>query len=96
MWSDPHSIETWVLSTRGAGWLFGSKVTKEFNEINGLSLIVRAHQLVEEGYIFWFPGDILCTIWSAPNYCYRNGNLAAILKLGENFEREFKQFKEVE
>lgn len=43
MWSDPHNIDTWVLSTRGAGWLFGSKVTKEFNEINGLSLIVRAH-----------------------------------------------------
>ena len=43
MWSDPHNIETWVLSTRGAGWLFGSKVAKEFNEINGLSLIVRAH-----------------------------------------------------
>lgn len=36
MWSDPDNIDTWVLSHRGAGWLFGSKVTKEFNHINGL------------------------------------------------------------
>lgn len=50
MWSDPDNIDTWILSHRGAGWLFGSKVTKEFNHINGLQLIARAHQLVEEGY----------------------------------------------
>ena len=36
MWSDPDNIDTWILSHRGAGWLFGSKVTKEFNHINGL------------------------------------------------------------
>ena len=43
MWSDPDNIETWVMSNRGAGWLFGSQVTKEFNHINGLELIARAH-----------------------------------------------------
>lgn len=50
MWSDPDDIETWVMSNRGAGWLFGSEVTKEFNSINNLDLITRAHQLVQEGY----------------------------------------------
>jgi serine/threonine-protein phosphatase 6 catalytic subunit len=35
MWSDPEDIETWAISPRGAGWLFGSKVTAEFNNING-------------------------------------------------------------
>jgi len=29
MWSDPEDIDTWAVSPRGAGWLFGSKVTTE-------------------------------------------------------------------
>ena len=26
LWSDPEDIETWAMSPRGAGWLFGSQV----------------------------------------------------------------------
>lgn len=59
MWSDPEDLETWSISPRGAGWLFGSKVTAEFNHINGLSLICRAHQLVQEGVKFMFEGTLL-------------------------------------
>ncbi len=29
MWSDPEEIESWGMNARGAGWLFGSKVTKK-------------------------------------------------------------------
>ena len=36
MWSDPEDIETWAASQRGAGFLFGSKVTSEFNHIAGM------------------------------------------------------------
>lgn len=50
MWSDPADIENWAVSQRGAGWLFGSKVTSEFNYINGLDLVARAHQLVMDGF----------------------------------------------
>ena len=29
VWSDPEEIDTWTVSPRGAGWLFGHKVTTE-------------------------------------------------------------------
>jgi len=29
VWSDPEEVDTWAVSPRGAGWLFGSKVTNE-------------------------------------------------------------------
>ncbi|CAO3589079.1 unnamed protein product [Absidia cylindrospora] len=32
MWSDPDDIEAWAVSPRGAGWLFGGKVTSEVSK----------------------------------------------------------------
>jgi diadenosine tetraphosphatase ApaH/serine/threonine PP2A family protein phosphatase len=29
VWSDPEEVETWAVSPRGAGWLFGDKVSTE-------------------------------------------------------------------
>ena len=49
VWSDPEEVEAWSVSPRGAGWLFGQKVTNEFMQRNDLKLICRAHQLVQEG-----------------------------------------------
>ena len=54
MWSDPEDLDTWSVSPRGAGWLFGGRVTQEFNSINGLELVCRAHQLVQEGLKYHF------------------------------------------
>ncbi len=91
MWSDPEEIDGWGLSPRGAGYLFGGDVVDMFNERNGIRLIARAHQLVMEGHRSMF-SDKLVTVWSAPNYCYRCGNVAAILEVDENLEKSFKIF----
>ena len=92
MWSDPEDIDGWGLSPRGAGYLFGGDVVAQFSSTNNIELIARAHQLVMEGYKHMF-NDTLVTVWSAPNYCYRCGNQASIMEVGDDGEtKQFLQF----
>ena len=91
MWSDPDDGPGWKSSPRGAGFLFGPDIAEKWNRTNNMTMIVRAHQLVMEGYRQMF-NDTLVTVWSAPNYCYRCGNVAAIMELDNEHKSEFKIF----
>jgi diadenosine tetraphosphatase ApaH/serine/threonine PP2A family protein phosphatase len=79
-WSDPEDgIREWQMNQRGAGWLFGEPQAERFERLNDLKLIARSHQLAMEGFQ-WFFGEKLVTVWSAPNYMYRIGNRASVMK----------------
>ena len=43
-------------------------------------------------YFKYLQDKNVVTVFSAPNYCYRCGNMAAILEIGENMEQNFLQF----
>ena len=91
LWSDPDDRSGWGISPRGAGYTFGQDISESYNHTNGLNLISRAHQLVMEGYN-WCHEHHVVTIFSAPNYCYRCGNQAAIMEMDDSLRYSFIQF----
>lgn len=92
LWSDPEDdIKNWAVSPRGAGFLFGKDAVKEFNKINSIKCIIRAHQPADPYYYMF--NKRLCSIWGAPNYLYHCGNNAAILEINENMDRYFNVFE---
>lgn len=93
LWSDPDDREGWGISPRGAGYTFGQDISEQFKHVNGIRLIARAHQLVMEGFN-WSHDKNVVTIFSAPNYCYRCGNQAAIMEVDEDGQHyTFLQFE---
>ncbi|EJW03775.1 hypothetical protein EDEG_01931 [Edhazardia aedis USNM 41457] len=93
LWSDPDEKSGWGSSPRGAGFTFGPDITSKFNEMNGTKLVCRAHQLMMGGYMYHHDESCV-TVFSAPNYCYRCGNLATVLEVTENSEKEFLTFEQ--
>ena len=94
LWSDPtdSDIETGIQanSTRdptGVGNIvkFGPDRVEEFLKGNNLSLILRAHECVMDGFER-FAGGSLITVFSATDYCGKHKNAGAILILGKDFK----------
>lgn len=74
---------------RGVSYCFGPDVAASFLAKHGLDLIVRAHQVVEDGYEF-FAGRRLVTLFSAPNYCGEFDNSGALMEVRDDLECSFK------
>lgn len=85
IWSDPGTVG-WIKSQRGVGYLYGSDVTSNFLEVNGLKGLIRSHQLVHDGFRFHFDEKNVLTVWSAPDYCGRCSNKGAVLCIDENHQ----------
>merc|ERR1712039_778087 len=92
LWSDPYPGQGRMPSKRGVGIAFGEDVTSEFLQTNGLELVIRSHEMCEEGYSVEHGGKLV-TVFSAPNYCDQMGNKGAYLRLdGDTMKPVYHSF----
>ena len=90
LWADPDpDIRGWEENARGVSYTFGADCVSNFLEQHDFDLVVRAHQVVEDGYEF-FADRQLVTIFSAPNYCGEFDNAGAMMIVDENLCCSFK------
>lgn len=95
MWSDPQPFAGRGPSKRGIGLSFGPDITKQFLEFNNLELLIRSHEVKDEGYLV--EHDEKCiTVFSAPNYCDQMGNKGAFIRFTKDMKPQFTQFHAVE
>ena len=78
LWSDPQPFPGKSPSKRGVGFSFGPDIAEAFLNRNGLQLLVRSHEVKEEGYLVEHGGKTI-TVFSAPNYCDTMGNKGAFI-----------------
>ncbi len=96
LWSDPDKdVLEYDENDRGVSVIFGEKIVQDFNKKNDLDLIIRAHQVVDDGYEF-FASKQLITIFSAPNYCGEFDNSAGIMIIDESLTCSLKVLRPVE
>ncbi|KAK2964400.1 putative Serine/threonine-protein phosphatase PP1-gamma catalytic subunit [Blattamonas nauphoetae] len=89
LWADPSpEVSQWGENERGISYVFGSDAIKNFLESNDLEIVIRAHQVVDDGYEF-FADRQLVTLFSAPNYCNEFDNAGAILDVSDTLMLAF-------
>jgi serine/threonine-protein phosphatase 5 len=91
MWSDPQPQVGRSPSKRGLGFSFGPDYTNAFLEKNGLQLVIRSHEVRDEGYELEHGGKCI-TVFSAPNYCDQMGNKGAMIRFESAEDMSKPQF----
>jgi len=90
VWADPDAdVQGWGENDRGVSFTFGSDVVENFLKRHEFDLIVRAHQVVEDGYEF-FAKRQLVTVFSAPNYCGEFDNAGAMMSVDDTLMCSFQ------
>eukprot|EP01055_Gregarina_sp_Pseudo9_P005409 Gregarina_sp_Pseudo_9__5408@NODE_664_length_2403_cov_21_026650_g627_i0_p1_GENE_NODE_664_length_2403_cov_21_026650_g627_i0NODE_664_length_2403_cov_21_026650_g627_i0_p1_ORF_typecomplete_len547_score133_23Metallophos/PF00149_28/9_5e34PPP5/PF08321_12/5_3e14TPR_16/PF13432_6/0_00086TPR_16/PF13432_6/0_00062TPR_11/PF13414_6/0_0011TPR_11/PF13414_6/8_1TPR_11/PF13414_6/1_8TPR_11/PF13414_6/2_3e03TPR_2/PF07719_17/0_4TPR_2/PF07719_17/0_0051TPR_2/PF07719_17/5_1e03TPR_9/PF13371_6/4e02TPR_9/PF13371_6/4_2e05TPR_1 len=79
LWADPQPEPGSAPSKRGVSNTFGPNITKNFLDTNNFELIIRSHEMKDEGYEIEHGGKLI-TVFSAPNYCDQIKNKGAYLK----------------
>ncbi|EER18022.1 protein phosphatase type 1, putative [Perkinsus marinus ATCC 50983] len=93
LWSDPEpGISGWADNDRGVSFTFGGDVVQDFLEKFDFDLVVRAHQVVEDGYEF-FAQRQMVTIFSAPHYCGEFDNAGAMMSIRDDLMCSFQLLK---
>ena len=97
MWSDPASgadaCSNWQFNRlRQTSWLFGTEAVKDFIRLLNIDMIVRAHEVCRGGHQFYCD-KLLCTVFSAPNYCGTDGNSASVMCVTEDLKYSFVTLK---
>merc|ERR1712070_854533 len=86
LWADPDKdLSGWSENDRGVSYTFGPDVLGTFEDRLGLDLVIRAHQVVEDGYEF-FADKRLVTLFSAVNYCGEFNNDGALMEVKDDLE----------
>jgi diadenosine tetraphosphatase ApaH/serine/threonine PP2A family protein phosphatase len=103
-WSDPEEVSKFVPNRRGKGSLFGAPQTRKFIRNNklgdgkgardtpGHGFVARSHQIAMKGWN-WMHDNNLVIVWSAPNYCYKSGNEACVMKVAPGKAAYFQKFE---
>ncbi|KAI7830097.1 Serine/threonine-protein phosphatase 5 [Kickxella alabastrina] len=91
LWSDPQDQEGRAPSPRGTAIQYGPDVTKEFCATNGLTMVIRSHQQMDEGYEIAHDGQMV-TVFSAPNYCDSGTNKGAYIRITPELECTYHKF----
>lgn len=90
LWADPDpEVQGWQENDRGVSFTFGADVVENFLKKHEFDLIVRAHQVVEDGYEF-FAKRQLVTVFSAPNYCGEFDNAGAMMSVDDTLMCSFQ------
>jgi len=95
LWADPapdKSVANFGRSERGVSHSFGHVAFEKFLIHNNFDLMVRAHQICQDGYEFFHKQSGL-TLFSAPNYCGEFDNAGAALTVNSELQCSFKILK---
>ncbi len=92
LWSDPQAARGRGPSKRGVGLGFGPDITRQWCEFNGVTAVLRSHEVRQGGFAEEHDG-LCCTIFSAPNYCDSVGNKGAFARIDEQGTMKFEVFE---